>query len=326
MIIGHAFLACVLAFFIAEYRGFSSQKTLWFGILAGGFAVLPDIDMLYPFVILTTPPFPPLVNALDVFWHSSTVVHRNITHSLVVSLFTALSFTWIAAGHRRHTNTDTQETAHIAHLQAALAISFLTGLISYVYLTNGIVSAGVLVMFSIGGIALTLFARIHLSFTPCLTAAAMLIGLLSHPFGDFFTGTPPALFYPFKLLNLSDPIAFSPNATLHFLVVFGLELLVVWLVIWRVHTGSFTDIHVTFSWLAAFTIGYASVFWIIAPPTIHSAYYFTLPLATLGALTAIGYTLATDISFESIINATTNGFFVVTIGWVSYALTYLLLG
>ena len=210
MFVGHGLLAFALLAALAA-RFTSRDRALALGVLAAAFATLPDVDMLYAPVGLLWAEGGPLALARG-FWSASTVVHRAATHSVVVAAVAAPAFAaWTRGGRPR--------------LLAAAVLAALVGLSA---LTSGVLGALVLGAFAVGGAGVaTAAGRRGLSARDVLLAA--LVGLVTHPFGDLFTGTPPRLLYPFETTLLTERVALSPDPTLHLLGAMFLELATFWL-------------------------------------------------------------------------------------------------
>lgn len=66
------------------------------GVFAGGFAVLPDLDIVYALKGLTG--FLAPGSVVDSFWDASRVIHRGVSHSLVTGFIAASLF---ALGYER---------------------------------------------------------------------------------------------------------------------------------------------------------------------------------------------------------------------------------
>jgi membrane-bound metal-dependent hydrolase YbcI (DUF457 family) len=91
MFIGHGLLAFALVALAGDALGWSRDRALWLGVLAGAFATVPDVDMLYaPIGVLGG--VDGLFEASEAFWSASSVVHRTVTHSLVLGAVAALGF------------------------------------------------------------------------------------------------------------------------------------------------------------------------------------------------------------------------------------------
>ena len=210
MFVGHGLLAFALVAAVAA-RFLPRDRALALGVLAAAFATLPDVDMLYAPVGLLWADGGPLALA-EGFWSASTVVHRAATHSLVVAAIAAPAFAaWSREGGGR-----------------VVGGVVLAGLVGGAALASGVRGALVVGAFAVGGAAIaTAAGRRGVSTRAVFTTA--LVGLVSHPFGDLFTGTPPRLLYPFEATLLTQRVALSPDPTLHLLGAMLVELATFWL-------------------------------------------------------------------------------------------------
>nr|WP_225308116.1 metal-dependent hydrolase [Haloarcula sp. CBA1131] len=82
MFVGHALFAFALGGLAAWWLGLSRERAVQLGVIAGLFAAVPDVDIVYA-------PFGLLVGAAenltaDGFWETANVVHRGPTHSLLL--------------------------------------------------------------------------------------------------------------------------------------------------------------------------------------------------------------------------------------------------
>src|SRR6056297_1986212 len=91
MFIGHGLLAFALVALVGRRWGLTRDRTLSLAVLAGGFATLPDVDMVYAPVGLLGGASGAFT-AAEAFWQTGNVVHRVITHSLVIGVVAAVAF------------------------------------------------------------------------------------------------------------------------------------------------------------------------------------------------------------------------------------------
>ena len=85
MFVGHGLLAFALVAAVAARLDQPRRRTVAFGLVAGSFATVPDIDIAYALVgVLGAEAASPLRLA-ETFWATGNVVHRGVTHSLVVA-------------------------------------------------------------------------------------------------------------------------------------------------------------------------------------------------------------------------------------------------
>ena len=159
-------------------------------------------------------------------------------------------------------------------------------------------------------------------------AAAATFGLLSHPFGDLFTGQPPVFLYPFDLVLVAERVTLSADPTLHLLCAFAVELLMVWLAV--VTFVDRSDYRLRASVLPRVVVagGYAASVFLIPPPTLDLSYPFVFSVVAVGSVGAIPRVRLTGDRRVTVPDRTTalvTALSAVTVAWAAYALAYLLL-
>lgn len=272
MFVGHALLAFAIAAGLATGLGWPRERAVAIGIAAAGFGMVPDVDIIYALAGLASGPNP------ESFWSTANVVHRTVTHSLVVGVATAATVgLWLTA--RR-------EAGPRRALARAGAIGLIGGLVTVGALVTGGLAAIVMVVF---GVAVLLVASgmARLGLGPRAGTGAALVGLLSHPFGDVFTGEPPAFLYPLDVPLLVERVALHPDPTLHLLGAFGVELTVAWLAVLvglRI-TGRPLGGHLRVP--AGLGVGYAAVAPLLPAPTLEVSYHFVYSVLAVGLLAAL---------------------------------------
>ena len=269
MFAGHALLAFALAAGAASLAGCDADRALAVGVLAGVFGLVPDVDILYAPVGLAGAASLPA--AETAFWATGNVVHRTATHSLVVGGAAA-----VAAGlwARR-----TRPGRALAALLSAAVVA--------VGLADAALVAIVLAAFVAAVVAVAeAAARRGIAARDVALAAA--VGLLSHPFGDVFTGGPPALFYPMDVAVLAERVVLHPDPTLNLLGAFGLEVATAWAAV--VVYLRVTDRRLTpyVGPHAALGVGFAGAVLLLPPPSLEAPYRFVAGALGVGAIAAAG--------------------------------------
>lgn len=89
MFLGHALLAAGIAALVARALGVSRERAWSLAAIAGLFGAAPDVDILYALPGLANADA--LMEAPDAFWTASTLVHRGVTHSLILAVPAALA-------------------------------------------------------------------------------------------------------------------------------------------------------------------------------------------------------------------------------------------
>lgn len=306
MFVGHGVAAFALVGAVALYRGLDRPQVLQLALVAGLFATLPDVDILYgPLGLLNG--VSGVFDAADAFWSTGNVVHRGPTHSLFFAVIAAGAFALWGRGSRGR----------------ALAVVLLAGLAVFATADGGSVAGAVTVLFAVGGVVIAQFAaRGGVSDGGVLATA--LVGLVSHPFGDLFTGEPPELLYPLDVTIVADRIAFSADPTLHLLGAFGVELTILWLGL-LVYTR-LTDrrIHPLVDRKAGLGVTYAGAALVLPAPTLQTSYQFVFTILALGAAGAAQrQLLGRQIRAVDWPRAAATGLGAVTLAALSYAVAYL---
>lgn len=268
MFVGHGLLAFAIAASVARHRGWTSDRALMVGVVAGLFGTLPDVDVVYAvFALLSGAEG--LVTASDAFWEAANVVHRAVTHSLVVGAVGAVGF---AAWSDRTARTS----------QALAAVAFGT-LVAAVWTASGPIALGIVAVFLAAGLAIAGAARTA-GFGPKTVFWAGLVGLLSHPFGDLLTGTPPQFLYPFETTVVASRVTLHADPTLHLLAAFFVELATIWLAVLVLAWIRGWQVRQMVRPRATLGVGYAGAVFAIPAPTLQVSYPFVFSVLGVGLL------------------------------------------
>jgi membrane-bound metal-dependent hydrolase YbcI (DUF457 family) len=319
MFVGHAAVAFALAAAVAARRGWESDRALAVGLLAGAFAAVPDIDIAYALVgvagAVGAGPAPGVLDVATTFWATGNVVHRAVTHSLVLAPLAAL----VAA-----LAVDDARTRALAVVPAVV-------LVAAPAVVSGGLGALVGTLFALGTVAVAELARRRTGFGPAVVFSAAMVGFVSHPFGDLLTGHPPAMLYPLDATVVTERVALAGDPTLHLLGAFGVELATVWLAI--AVAGRVVGVRPTaaISRRAAVGVGYAASVVLIPAPTLDLSYPFVfsvLGVGLVGVVPRVGRSAVTRrpaVRAPDWTVAATTGLAAVTIGWLAYAVAYVAL-
>jgi hypothetical protein len=306
MLVGHAALAFALAALVTARLVVSAERALLVGAAAGAFAVTPDFDMGYAFVgVVTADTLAPSV-LLDSFWDAGLVVHRGMTHSLVVGGVTAVGFGLLASPRPG---------------RAAGAVG-LAGLVAATLALVGPLEAGVMASFVVAGGAVTAGA-LWLGLTRRAVLGAALVGVLTHPFGDLFTGTAPVLLYPLEGRHLPERVMLFDEPTLHLLGAFGIELATVWaallVLLWLQGRPVRQHIHNR----AVVGVTYGAAVLALPPPTLDVSYHFVFSVLAVGSVGAtVDLPLPTLRDRETQYTVALTALAAITLAWASYAVVY----
>ncbi|WP_336037812.1 metal-dependent hydrolase [Halobacterium yunchengense] len=304
MFVGHAAFAFGAVALAARHAGASRERALALAVAAGLFAAVPDVDMAYALVgLAAADPTSPMAVASS-FWGASTVVHRAVTHSVVVAVPAAAAFA-LAPTHRR------------------VAAGALAALVAVAGVTSGPLAAVIVALFVAGGWLVARFAHATDVRGRALFAVA-LFGLASHPFGDLFTGEPPRLLYPLDAAVFDGRVALSADPTLHLLGAFGVELAAVWLgvaaAVWL--AGDRLAAHV--NWRATGGAAYALAALVVPPPTLDASYQFVFSVVAVGFVGTVPTPRLGErsLALPSPATAAVTGLAAVTVAGAAYAVAY----
>lgn len=313
MFVGHFLAAFVIAAIVAVWRGWPEERALAVGVVAGSFAALPDVDMLYAVVGLIGSLEGAFVTS-DAFWDVANEIHRGATHSLVVGVVAAIGFAvWRARdGYNSQAGT--------------LSAFILGGLILTVTVVSGIAPGAVIAVFVLGGVVVVTFAE-RVGLGPRAILAAGALGLFSHPFGDAFAGPSPALFYPLPIESgvLNGQVLLNSNPTLHLLSAFFVELSIIWaglLVVARLRGWSFERY---VNRRAVLGVAYAGAVFAIPAPTVETASPFVFSVLTVGLIGTPGRSSWREDGSSQFIRSIVTALAAVTLAAAAYAMAYLIL-
>ncbi len=287
MMLGHGLVAFAAVAAVAGRR-VAPRRALLLGGVAGLFAAVPDVDMLFALPGLVAAVVDTSATAggagsipVDSLWAASNDVHRSVTHSLVVAVPSSVAAGLVAAPTR-----DGVTTAVGAALLALSAV--VAGVVS------GPVAAAMLVAFGAGIVGVATAARRWTDLSGPTVGGLAAVGLLSHPFGDLFTGGPPRLLYPLAVDPIPTRVLFSTDRTLHLLGTFALEVAAAWAAIAVVLALYDRDPRSFVRPVALVGVAYGLVALVLTPPTLSVSYHFVFSVLALGLGTcAVAWTRQT---------------------------------
>lgn len=303
MFVGHSAVALALVGLGAYSLGWSRERALVLGAFAAAVAALPDVDMLYALTgVLGVGAFDAVAIA-NGFWEASTVVHRSLTHSFVLAIPGGALIGLLAAKGR------------IRHLGWVVALGLLVVAASGTDPSLWVVP----VAFLLGAVGLGLLAK-RLDLDPRVAGLAAAVALLSHPFGDLFTGEPPWLLYPLEVQLVTERVALSADPTLHLLGAFFVELSAIWLGVLTVLFLRDTSVRAHLRPRAVLGGGYALAALVLPAPTLSASYQFVFSVTAVGFVGAIPHP-----SPSSWTTRVVTGLAAVTVAGLAYAGAYLVL-
>jgi membrane-bound metal-dependent hydrolase YbcI (DUF457 family) len=301
MFIGHALLAFALAVAGARRFSVSRERALQYGIVAGLFAAVPDVDVVYAPVGLLMQSVETV--GPDAFWEVANVIHRGPTHSLVMAGLLAGAVSLWAVGSRS---------------TRALSVSLVALLVAVGTLFSGLVGGVVVLVFVVSGFVVGEVAG-RKGLTPRPLLAVALVGLLSHPFGDLFTGSPPPFLYPFDVVLVAERVALHPDPTGQLLAAFAVELGAIWLAVWTYARLSEVRVATLVSPKASLGAGYAAAALLLPAPTMEQSAHFVFSVLAIGVVGAPVRPFSRTVDPLRVL---VTGLAAVTVAAVAYAMAY----
>jgi membrane-bound metal-dependent hydrolase YbcI (DUF457 family) len=311
MIVGHALLAFAIAATLAG-RFAPPERAIALGAIAGAFAVTPDIDVTYGIVGVLDA----LIGTgtvVESFWSAGLIVHRGLTHSLLIGALLAVAVGLCCVDER-------QPRWSVVGGGLIVAIVILGA-------SGGVLTAVSALLFVALGLSIARIATVRFDLGPAQTTGLAAIGLLSHPVGDLFTGEPPHLLYPSSIELVPGRIALAADPTLHLLGTFALELVAAWLglvVLARLRSRPLSG------WIAPRAVAGASfgvAALVLAPPTLETPYLFTgavLPIAA-GVGASCWFRPPMQWDRPSAITVVATGVAALSLALLAYAIVYVVL-
>lgn len=289
MYVGHFLLAFALAGGAAHAAGWQRSRALGTALAAGGFGMIPDVDLAYTLYVVVREGPTNVFPTTQYVWTESWVVHRLLTHSLVVGALGVALAVGVATAFARRTPLQAAvepRAVGVRGLGAGIAV-----------LALAVIGAGVIgprtADASLAGVTLALYASAVVAvaalaarrrgLNASTVGGAAAAGLLSHPFGDVFMGTPPAFLYPLSG-QTGDAIMLAPDPTVNLLALFGIEVALAWValaVVASTHHERLLDLVQARAW---FGVAYAVAVLVVPPPTLDLAYQFAVGIIATGAV------------------------------------------
>jgi len=335
MFVGHGLLAFALVAAVATRLDYPRRRALAFGLVAGAFATVPDVDIAYALVGVVGAEATAPLQLAQTFWATGNVVHRGVTHSLAVAP-AAAAVAGLSAARR---GASGRRRVALSLGAGAVALALVAGVTA----VSGGLAGGVTAAFVLAvGVVATVAAAVGPSAREVVALA--LTGLLTHPFGDLFTGEPPAMLYPFDATLFAARVTLHPDPTLHLLAAFALELSTAWLAVAVV--ARLYGVRPAVGWWAfgrradgttvlpraSLAAGYAASVLLIPAPTLDLSYPFVFSVLAVGALgviprirlvRSVGRRAGSPtVALPSAATATLTGLTAVSVAAAAYTLAY----
>ncbi|QCJ46452.1 metal-dependent hydrolase [Haloprofundus sp. MHR1] len=314
MFVGHAVFAFALVAGAAAIRGVDSTRALSLGAVAAAFAAAPDVDITYAFVGVVGAQTTDALSVASQFWQTGNLVHRAMTHSVLVAPVVAVAAALWLRGRRLRRQRE---------LVAAVAL--LAAVVAVAAAVSGGLGAVVVSLFVAVAVAIAEGVERWTDLSPRATFSTALVGLVSHPFGDLFTGSPPEMFYPLDATLFADRLSFSVDPTLNLLGAFGLELLTIWTALVVALSLSGYSLRDAIDGRAALGAAYAVSVLLIPAPTLELSYPFVfsvLAVGMVGAAPRVGIR-SRRVELPDRVAALCTGLAAVSIAGFAYTVAYL---
>lgn len=263
MIAGHAALGFLIAALAAYHLDVEPDKCLVIGFFAAAFAALPDIDLVFASGEILTIFSSGSEGFINTFWSASESFHRGITHNLLALLVSSVAFAYY------------REKNDLKTAMLMLSLLSVFGLI-----LNNLMSFMIMVVFSLAGILITYLSVDYIEKNGF--RLALFTGLLSHPFGDVFTGVPPDFFFPLGLNLLESRIVLNQDPVLNLISILLLELLILFLAVLTAIMLKEEDLRSHLTPAPLLGMIYIPLYFIVPEPTLSSAYIFVFLAVSLG--------------------------------------------
>jgi hypothetical protein len=251
------------------------------------------------------------------FWSTGNVVHRAVTHSLVLAPPVAVLAALRVRG-----------SAHTRALSVAIAVP----LVALVAAMGGALAALITLLFVLGAVVVGTVAGRYAGLTAPQTLVAALAGFVTHPFGDLFTGEPPAMLYPLDATLVTERVALAVDPTLHLLAAFGVELAALWAAVVVVCIATGLRPTTAVSPRATLGAGYAASVLLIPAPTLDLSYPFVFSVLGVGLLGVlprvrlVGDPRGPTVEPPDWLGAALTGLSAITLAWLAYAVAYVVVG
>jgi len=317
MFVGHAAVAFAIVAGVAVGRGWTAERALAVGLLAGAFATLPDVDIVYALVGVAAAASGDALALATAFWSTGNLVHRTVTHSLVLAPPVALIAALVGPPRR---------TTRLAALAVGVGVVVLASAVS------GPLGAVVTVPFVLGAAAIGTVARRYTDYSPATVFAVGVVGLVSHPFGDLVTGEPPAMLYPFDTALVTERLVLAADPTLHLLAAFGVELAAIWAAVAVAGAATGLRPRTAVSARATLGAGYAASILLIPAPTLDLSYPFVFSVLGVGLVGAlprvrlVGTADGPTVEPPGWLPALLTGLSAITVAWLAYTAAYVIVG
>lgn len=325
MYVGHSLLAFALGALLARRAGVGRSPALTIGALAGGFALLPDVDTAHTVLaVLAAGPDQVFPTPRHVWTAEAWRVHRSLTHSLPIGAVASVG-AW-ALGSALDGRGDLRRSL----VPVVAGAAAFWGILAVGLRTDGQAGLATAGLYVVGAMGFALVAHTR-GVAPRWLGVAAAVGLLSHPFGDLFMGRPPAFLYPLVRTPLIPKVAVAADPTVNLVALFLLEVALAWAALWTLASARGWRLRAAVDPRAVLALGFAGAALFIRPPTLQVAYHFAVGALSTGVVLGVlpgvlrGRVLPDGRGSDRRAGVVT-GLAAVTLALLSYLVAYLVVG
>lgn len=354
MYVGHALIAALIGLGAGKLLGTSDERAIVVALTAGAFGLLPDVDLAYTLYAVVQKGPTDLFPTTEHVWTESWVVHRTLTHSLVVGA----GIVGLAGSTAGTVSTGRQERSSISptlngnpsgldsetsgsnptrsgtlanrwpSMAAGLVATLIAvGISSLAYDAEGTLGVITVGLYIAGTIAVTVWAG-RRDIPPALVVLAATIGVGLHPWGDLWMGRPPIAFYPLGSGQPLPELRFATDPTVHFLAAVLIEVGLFAAVLVAGSRMLGRTVSATISPVAIFGAGLVLALPLVPAPTFDVAYQFSFLLVGISAVAGFATWATGDqrVCLDALLRPTATMAVAMVVGVVAYGLTYVWLG
>jgi len=283
MFIGHFALSFLLIYFLLDVcTNVETKQVIRLSLISGIYGLVADLDIIFAFVETLLFVSETGNITIEAFWNISRKFHRKSTHSLVVGLLSiigiVIQFIYIDDVAKPYENITIDYGISI--LFGGL-IGMLTG-----NFARGVLVSGLFVFCILSVTRVILYKTL---FNKNIVLVSAFVGILSHPFGDVFTGTPPNFFYPLYDIHFERIVLFT-NETLNISALFLIENLLFVLFMLIYADSKDIKINITYITFSAAIASGGVLSYFITSPSIDEPYKFVSGILLLTS----GYIIITS--------------------------------
>lgn len=322
MFVGHAFLALALGLLIGRLAGLQKEHVLALGLVAAGGSIIPDLDLVVSVGSIAGVLGDSLVGSWEGYWHASTPIHRDVSHTLIGGFGAAIVVGGSAIGTRSFFDQ------RVGWIFGAAGIGVVGLFLPLLVLGPAVETVGWMgySVVLLGAVLLGALAarKTTLGAGPIVAAAAL--GLAIHPFTDVFLGTPPRMFYPLEPEVLVESVVFTADSTLNLLGIALAELGAVWVGVVAASRVRGHRIRDLIDRWAAIGLVYPFVMLAVPQPTMAAAHWLGFTLVPFGIVGVVPLLNGKRTDPDWLLRSVATGLTALTVAALAYGLSLAIQG